>query len=78
MSDFDRLDHVAHRHRIKAITIWKTESKGWQGNFQNPDGSWRIMHGDTPGEALDAVLATYQKTGREEVRPVRRSSEDLI
>ena len=59
--DFDDLDRFARKNRIKAVTIWKSDSRGWQGNAQNADGSWRVMYGDTPGDAIQSVIESYRQ-----------------
>lgn len=87
MMSFDR---IVRKHKLTGFTLWKTDKGAWQASFRNHDGSWRISIADTPSEAIEAALETYEEGGapstfddgfskklaEKDERPVRRKKRD--
>lgn len=72
MSDMAKLIDAAFAAGCTGITIWKSETYGYQANVRGKDNkSWRVEVGREPAGALLKALG---------VRPTtpRRSTEDLI
>lgn len=63
MSGVTEIDRVMKQYRLTGLTVWPTTSEhgDWQASLRNRDNSWRIAYGDTPTEAIENVIESYER-----------------